>query len=714
MHRVPAFVVVASLLFLIPALGQDGEPAGGQAEKRGMVPEDYYRFQFVSDPQISPDGAQVAFVMATVSEDRRTRESSIWMVAADGSSEPRKYTGGTSDRSPRWSPDGTQLAFSGNRDGRSQIYVIPLAGGEAAPIAGLDKSVSSFQWSPDGEAMILSIRSDPKEDGAAAEDEERVGEGDTEATAGGGPGEGEAGEGASEGDAAESGDVTEKEKPKADVKVITWARYKANGAGYLDERRSHLWHLDIASGELNQLTSGANWNDGGASISPDGSRIAFSSNRTGEEYEGDNNSDVWIVPTTGGAPQQLTTNEFGDGSPLWSPDGRRILYIRTDGPYDQPDLFLMAAGGGEASNLTDDFDRIARNVSWSPDGGSIFFTASDWGANPLFRLDLESGSTEKLLDAPVTVSNLRVSKDGQVLAFTLGDEKRLPEIWAMDSDGGEPRQLTRFNEPLLAELDLRPVEEFRFTNDKGYEVQGFLVRPVGWAEGESYPLILNIHGGPSGMWGHSWFQEFQMLAAQGYAVAFVNYRGSTGYGFEFQKQVRWDYGGADYEDNMQGLEALLEREPWIDRDRLGVTGGSHGGFLTNWIISQSDIFAAAVTQRSVSNWVSEAGTQQYTPRQMNIEFNGSLWENYELYWDRSPIKYAHQIVTPTLIIHSDQDHICPIGQAQELFYALKNMGVPTELVIFEGENHGLSRGGKPVNLVERLTRMIDWFDAYLE
>ncbi len=718
MRRVPAFVVVASLLFLVPALGQDGEPAGGQAEKRGMVPEDYYRFQFVSDPQISPDGTQIAFVVATVSEDRRTRESSIWMVAADGSSEPHKYTGGTSDRSPRWSPDGIQLAFSRNLDGRSQIHVIPLVGGEAAPIADLDKSVSSFQWFPDGTAMLLSIRTDPEEDMTEGETggAEEVGKSEasdvaTEGQGGDeGAGVGEAGEAP---DAEDTGEEKE-EKPKADVKVIKWARYKANGTGYLDEKRSHLWHLDVATGELTQLTFGADWNDAGAAISPDGARIAFTSDRTGEEYEGGDNSDVWTIPPAGGEAQQLTTHEHRDGSPLWSPDGRRILYIRTDGPYDQPDLFLMAAGGGEASSLTDDFDRIARNVSWAPDGGAIFFTANDWGANPIFRLELESGSTDKLLDAPVTVSNLRVSKDGQVLVFTLEDEKRLPEIWAMDSDGGEPRQLTRFNEPLLAELDLQPIEEFRFTNDKGYEVQGFLVRPVGWAEGESYPLILNIHGGPSGMWGHSWFQEFQMLAAQGYAVAFVNYRGSTGYGFEFQRQVRWDYGGADYEDNMQGLEALLEREPWIDRDRLGVTGGSHGGFLTNWIISQSDIFAAAVTQRSVSNWVSEAGTQQYTPRQMNIEFNGSLWENYDLYWDRSPIKYAHQIVTPTLIIHSDQDHICPIGQAQELFYALKNMGVPTELVIFEGENHGLSRGGKPVNLVERLTRMIDWFDAYLE
>jgi dipeptidyl aminopeptidase/acylaminoacyl peptidase len=698
-------------------LGQDVVPVEKAGEKRGMIPEDYYRFQFVSDPQISPDGSRIAFVVATVSDDRRSRESSIWMVPADGSSEPRKFTGGTSDRSPRWSPDGARLAFSSNRDGRSQIYVMPVAGGEAAPIAELERSASSFQWLPDGSGMLLSIRTDPAEDEKAAEaQEEDEGDPGTEAV--------------KTGDSGQAVDESEDDEPEADVKVITWPRYKANGAGYLDERRSHLWHLDLGTGALTQLTSGADWNDSSASISPDGTKVAFSSNRTGEEYEGDSNSDVWVVRVASdevegdreseveGQVEQLTTNEFGDGSPLWSPDGRRILYIRTDGPYDQPDLFLMPASGGDASggetvSLTAEFDRIPRNVSWAPDGSGIFFTANDWGANPIFRLDLESGDTEMLLAAPVTINNLRVAENGRTLAFTLEDEGRLPELWVMDSSGGEPRQLTRFNEPLLSELILQPAEEFRFTNDKGYEVQGFLVRPIGWRAGESYPLILNIHGGPSGMWGHSWFQEFQMLAAQGYAVAFINYRGSTGYGFDFQKQVRWDYGGADYEDNMQGIAVLLEREPWIDRERLGVTGGSHGGFLTNWIISQTDIFAAAVTQRSVSNWVSEAGTQQYTPRQMNIEFNGSLWDNYDLYWDRSPIKYADQVVTPTLIIHSDQDHICPIGQAQELFYALKNNGVPTELVIFEGENHGLSRGGKPVNLVERLRRMIDWFDSYL-
>lgn len=215
------------------------------------------------------------------------------------------------------------------------------------------------------------------------------------------------------------------------------------------------------------------------------------------------------------------------------------------------------------------------------------------------------------------------------------------------------------------------------------------------------------------MWGHLWSHEFQMLAAKGYAVYFVNFRGSTGYGYDFQKTVRFDYGGVDYRDNMQGLDDLLKRIDWIDSERLGVTGGSHGGFLTNWVITQTDRFKAAVTQRSISNWISAHGEQDFTPRQMRIEFNGTPWENYDLYWDRSPLKYANKIKTPTLIIHSDQDYRCPLGQAQELFYALKIHNVPTEMIIFKGENHGLSRTGKPVNLVERINRLIGWFDKYL-
>lgn len=644
------------------------------AEDRGMIPEDYYRFQFVSDLALAPDGSRVALVLARVSEDRRSRESSIWLVPTDGRQPPWRFTGGTSDRSPRWAPDGKRIAFLARRDEKTQIYVISMTGGEAKLLADTDSSVGSFRWSHDGMTMVLVMRTD------------------------GG---------------SEDGKVGTSDEPEPDVQEMRFAKYKANGTGYLDEKRAHLWKLDVESGELTQLTDGEDWNDSNPVFSPDDSFIAFDSDRTGEEYEGGDNDDIWIVPATGGEVRQITTHGHRDASPLWSPAGKYLAYTRTDEPYDQPDIFLVPVEGGEHRRLTGELDRIPRGVQWSPDGRSMYFTVGEHGAHALYRLDTESGGYEKLIDDPVTLRNMTLSRDGSLLAFTLEDERRLAEVWVKDVAGGALRQLTHFNESLLDSLVLQPAEEFWFTNDAGLDVQGFLIRPVEWEEGKKYPLILNIHGGPSGMWGHGWFHELQMLAARGYAVCFINYRGSTGYGHDFQMVVRRDYGGVDYRDNMAGLDAVLERYDWIDSDRLGVTGGSHGGFLTNWIISQTDRFRVAVTQRSVSNWISEHGQQQYTPRQMRLEFGGTPWENYGLYWDRSPIKYADRIRTPTLIIHSDEDHICPIGQGEELFYALKIHDVPTEMIVFKGENHNLSRTGKPINLVERLKRMIDWFERYI-
>ncbi|WP_330087570.1 alpha/beta hydrolase family protein [Alkalimonas mucilaginosa] len=230
----------------------------------------------------------------------------------------------------------------------------------------------------------------------------------------------------------------------------------------------------------------------------------------------------------------------------------------------------------------------------------------------------------------------------------------------------------------------------------------------------SYPLILNIKGGPGGMWGHQWFHEFQMMAAAGYAVVFTNYRGSTGYGYAHQHAVHADYGGVDFRDNMAVLDHVLQQHDWLDSSRLYITGGSHGGFLTNWITTQTDRFKAAVTQRSVSNWLSEAGTQQYPPNSMRREFAGTIWQNFELYWNRSPLKYANQVSTPTLIIHSTEDHITPIGQGEEWFYALKANDVPVEMVVFKGEGHSLSRNGTPINLVERLKRILAWFERYAD
>jgi len=642
---------------------------------RGMIPEDYYSFLFASDPQISPNGQWVAFVVSKVSEDRRSRESSIWLVPTSGTAEPIRFTHGPSDSSPRWSPDGKHIAFLSNRGKKTQVYLISSQGGEAFPLTEVEEGVSSFQWYPDGSRMLLMLRTEEK---------------------------------------MTKNPEGEKKEPRPDIQVIERARYKANGVHpYLDEKRTHIFVFDIASKKISQITKGEDWNDSDPVWSPDGKWIAFSSDRTGEEYEGSSNNDVWIIPADGGELKQLTTQPHQDTYPQWSPDGKTIAYLRTDKPYAQPEICLVSPLGGEHKCITEKVDRIPSGFKWAPDGRNIYYITNDLGQDPLFRLDVKTGEAQKLTQEPVSLRSLSISKDGSVLAFMLEDELRMPEVWVSDVSRKKVKQLSHFNTAFLKTLALQKVEEYWFTNDANQQVQGFLIRPMDWQPGKKYPLILYIHGGPSGMWGHSWSHEFQMIAAKGYAVYFVNFRGSTGYGHEFQRAVNFDYGGVDYRDNMQGLDDLLKRVDWIDANRLGVTGGSHGGFLTNWIITQTDRFKAAVTHRSISDWISAFGEQDFTPREMQIEFNGTPWDNYQLYWDRSPIKYANRIKTPTLIIHSDQDYRCPLGQAQELFYALKLHNIPTEMVIFQGENHNLSRTGKPVNLVEAIKILLNWFDIYL-
>ncbi len=647
--------------------------SSAQLGLRGMLPEDYYRFIFVSDPQLSPNGEQVAFVRTHVSEDRQKRESNIWIVSTDGSTKPIQFTNGTADRSPRWSLGGSKLAFLGKRNKLTRVYIMSATGGEALSITPFDTTISAFEWAPDGSKMLLQMRTA------------------TDSTVA----------------------YPARTLKGPNLTQVTAALYVSNGSGYLDNKRSHFWMLDLGTGSRSALTQGDAWNDGNPSFSPNGQWVAFDADHGGEEYDGGTNDDIWLIRTDGTSEYQLTDHPDRDSAPKWSPDGRLLVYRRIDRPFAQPDLFLVPIEGGEPRRLTETFDRIPREVQWTPDGKHLYITADDQGAHRVFRLDLTDGTTERLFDAEVTMRGLQISDDGSRLVFTSEDETRLPEIWTANSDGSGVRQLTFFNVSFLDSLALQSLETVTFTNDKGFGVEGFLIKPVGWEKDGSYPLVLNIKGGPGGMWGHLWFQEFQMLAAQGYAVGFVNYRGSTGYGYAHQNAIRMDYGGADYEDNMQFVDVLLDRYQWLDSDRLLVTGGSHGGYLTNWVISQTDRFKVAVTQRSVSNWVSVNSGSTFTPRAVDLEFGGSIWENYDYYWDRSPIKYADRIKTPTLIIHSEKDFICPLGQAEELFFALKHHNVPTELIIFHGESHELSRSGKPLNLVERLKRMVDWFQRYV-
>ncbi len=692
---------------LLSALTHPTPAAQPDTTRRAMAPEDYHAFRFSGDPRISPDGSRILFQVTSISDDRRNRDSSLWIAAADGSKAPRPFTSGDRDRSPRWSPDGSRVAFLSQRDERTQLHIIHTDGGESYPVTELERgSISTFVWAPDGRSLLLALDLEPE----VEDPTERA------------PDEGHG--------------------PEPDVVVIRDAIYKSDGAGYLDEQRQSLWVLELRDrgpgerGSLRRLTEGSSdWNDRGPDISPDGRWVAFHSDRTGEEYDGGFNQDLWLVPYEGGEPRLLETPPGRAEAPLWSPDGRWIAYRHSGGRFEPTELHRIPATGGSPEVLTADVDLDFGGVSWSPSGDALHFTSDFRGSRPLFRLPVYRDADDASTSAPLpdelewgegwgepgsatitqgthgSVAGFSYSSDGGSVAFILEDERNLPEVWVA-AEGGEPRRLTKLNDTLLNALELGSLEEFRFRTEEGSEVQGFLLRPVRWDESRTYPMILNIKGGPSGMWGRQWFHEFQMMAGAGYAVAFVNYRGSTGYGHAHQAAVRLDYGGADARDNLTAVDSLLARHTWIDEERLFVTGGSHGGFLAGWLTARTDRFRAAVTQRMVSNWISEAGTQQYPPRRMMEEFGGTIWENFDHYWERSPLAHADQVRTPTLVIHSDRDAITPIGQGEEWYYALKALEIPTEMVVFQGEGHGLSRTGTPVNLVERLARILEWFERW--
>jgi dipeptidyl aminopeptidase/acylaminoacyl peptidase len=656
---------------------------------RGITPEDYYSFEFLTDPHISPNGKLVAYVVTKVDRAQNRRNSSIWMVATDGSHAPWQFTTSPqSTTSPRWSPDGQSLAFLSTRPTsetpgagagtpgaaaepqRAQIYLLSMNGGEASRLTNIKNGVNSFQWSPDGNRLVIISRTGPS-------------------------------------------DYRPESKDRSDVRHYKNTSYKFNDTGWFDDRRAHLWVVNVKSGSANQITQGNDWNDSDPQWSPDGTRIAFVSNRTGKELEENRNTDVWVVLPDGTSLTKISDHEEADSSPRWSPDGRTIAFTGELRDRDHPKIWLAPAVGLKTSVLAaNGLDLIPAALEWSEDGKSLYFESGVKGEFQLFRLDLAGRSVHQISSGARAVRNADFNARTNKMVYTANDFNHLDDLYSADPDGTNERKLTNLNTTLWKQLKLANVERFTYKSADNWDIDGFLVKPIGWQNGKKYPMILSVHGGPAGQYGVDWYHEFQVYAAKGYAVLFTNPRGSTGYGQKFERGIVGEWGGKDYIDVMNGVDAALKRYPWIDADRLGVTGGSYGGFMTNWIVGHTNRFKAAVTLRSVSNFISDDGTRDgaygHSP-----DFGGDIFERFELYWDRSPLKYAKNVKTPTLILHSDNDFRVPIEQGEQWFRALKHYGVTTEMVMFPRENHNLTRTGEPKHLVESLNWQLYWFDRFI-
>lgn len=671
---------VASAVAAFSLLAVFGAGAIRAQTRRGITPEDYFAFKFISDPRVSPDGKAIVYVLTTIDQKKNRRESSIWLIPADGSSAPRRLSSEFfSASSPRWSPDGKTLAFLSARASdpsaaekpRSQIYLLSISGGgEAAALTKLKNGVQSFQWSPEGSRIVV-VSSSGVMDGVATADR------------------------------------------KSDVRHYTHIRYKYNDTGWFDDKRRHLWVVNVPDGDAKQITEGQDWDDTDPQWSPDGTRIAFVSDRTGKAYDNSHNTDVWVIPAAGGALTKISDHAFEDESPRWSPDGKQILFAGQTAAHQFPKLYITNSAGGEASQLAvKDLDLIPSDIHW-PAPGSMFFSAGVKGETHIFRADAAAHTFSAVTSGSRGVHAFDLNESTGKMVYLADDFEHPADLYISNLDGSSERQLTHVNSELWSQLELQPVERLPYKSTDGWAVDGFFVKPLGWQAGKKYPMVLVIHGGPEGMFGVDWYHEFQVYAVKGWAVFFCNPRGSTGYGEKFERGEINNWGGMDYQDIMAGVDAALKKYPWVDSNDLGVTGGSYGGYMTNWIVSHTNRFKAAVTLRSISNFISDDGTRDGAYGHEDY-FKGILFDDFDQYWEASPLKYVRNVRTPTLILHSDNDFRVPIEQGEQWFRALQHYGVPSEIVFFPRENHNLTRTGEPKHIVESLNWQLYWFERYLD
>jgi dipeptidyl aminopeptidase/acylaminoacyl peptidase len=669
-----------------------------------IQPEDLYLLRFVSEAQISPDGSRVAYVVKTIAAESHEYRSAIWVAPTDGG-EPRQFTGGQhQDHTPRWSPDGQSLAFVSDRPGegkrgkkRSQLWLMPANGGEARQLTTMAHGAGEPVWSPDSQYIAFTARVGEDED-----PEQRT--------------------------ADEKG---EDQKLDARFRVITRMFYKLDGVGFIYQRRRHIFLIAVSGGEPRQLTDG-DWDDSSPAWSPDGRQIAFTSDRT-EDRDYRPTDDLYVMPVVAGEPRCLTRGDLDCASPSWSPDGQSLAFLGAIpiGSGGQMDVYAIAAtgdgGAHEPHQLTQDSSGTAADEVlddlreghasippvWSPDGAQIYFLASQAGTTQVFSMPSAGGRPEAVTWGDQRISAFSLDRERRRLALavtTTIDPGRI-DVQELGAAGGQ-QPIATPNAEFVQQHDIAEPErlEFRGADDATFE--GWLIKPRDFDPGQKYPLVLEVHGGPHTLYGASFFFEFQCLAARGYLVLYTNPHGSIGYGADFARSIRGDWGNKDFADVMAAVDTVLQHG-YVDAERLGIAGGSYGGFMTNWAIGHTDRFKAAVTQRSVVNMVSMFGSSDVGWLLGDDGFLGTPWENMETLVEHSPLTYVKNMHTPLLIIHSEGDHRCPMEQAEQLFIALKYLGREVELVRFSGASHGLSRNGPPRLRVERLRRIVGWFERYM-
>ena len=646
--------------------------------RRPLNADDLFNLKEVRDPQRSPDGKWVAYTVARAIKETDKNDTDVWMVSWDGQQQIQITSTPEGESSPRWSPDGTYLAFLSSRQGAkaAQVWLLNRAGGEAAKLTDIKGGVSEYAWSPDSKRLVLVV-DDP--------------------------------------DPSEADTDKDKDKKDAEPKtpkpiVVNRYQFKADVKGYLRGERSHLQLFDIAAKKAEPLTSGV-FDEESPAWSPDGSQVAFIRRHGDGDVDKAPNHDLFVIEArTGAKEKRLTTTAADEGGRLsWSPDGRAIAYILGDEPkysaYDQNRLVTIPAAGGEPRILTDALDRPVRAPFWSADG-SILVSVSDDRSEHIAKVPATGGKVEKLVSGARVVTSFSAGTDGG-LAVIASTPTAIPEIHALET--GKLRQLSHQNDEWARGLLLGTTEGFAATSKDGTSVHGLIVKPPSFQPGRKYPTLLRIHGGPNGQDVNAFNFERELFAANGYVVVAVNYRGSNGRGSAYQKAIFADWGNKEVVDLLGAMD-YVQTLDYVDASRLGIGGWSYGGILTNYTIAADGRFKAAISGAGSSNQISMYGTDMYIT-QYEAEL-GPPWKSQDLWIKLSyPFFHADRIHTPTLFMGGEKDFNVPLLGGEQMYQALRSLGVDTELVIYPNQFHGITI---PSYKKDRLERYVAWYDKYLK
>ena len=736
------FVICSALVLATTAIS---------ADKRLITEKDLFDFVWLGDHQVSPDGSRVAFVRVTTNQKKEGYNTSVWVVNTAGDQPPHQLTNNDHDASPRWSPDGKFLLFlrATEKEGRSeppQLCMLPMTGGDAFTFTELPKGAGKPVWSPDGKSIAFTsttnaedLQKQEKKKRKEAELKDAVNASSSPtASPGGRAASAPATKPASNPAVSAVQKVEQESERESDVHVITRAVHREDNEGYLDPKRpQHIWIIDAPKSadekvQPKQITFGR-FDESNMLWTKDGSRIFFTSLRVDEPYYETERTELYSVSPSGGEPSKLNAFDMAVDDMSLSPDGKQLAFVGSPtqpvNSYTQPDLWIVdVTANAKTRNVTGQFDFdfgtgvFGDNAAprggggsvplWAPDGRSIIDVYGKEGRTILASFDVETGKPTDLTRGNQAVVRFRAITDRSKIVYSVSTATSINDLFVIDRNGGEPKQLTRVNDELFSKLNLTEPEEMTYTSFDGKKIQAWLQKPPNFDPTKKYPLILNIHGGPHAAYGYIFEHEFQWMAAKGYIVLYPNPRGSTTYGQEFGNVIQYRYPGDDYKDLIAGVDETI-RKGYVDEKKLGVTGGSGGGLLTNWVVGHTNRFAAGVAQRDIASWSAWWYTADFTLFQPKW-FKGAPFDEEKDFEARSPLTYVKEIKTPMMFILGEADSRTPPSAGGEMmFRALKFRKVPTVMVKFPNESHELSRSGQPWHRIERLQHIVGWFDHWL-